>query len=188
MRAIGAYATVADPLGDVASRVALVVASNQPFYPLYLHGIAGSAAWPAWLTLATTPFFALVPAAARRHGLTGRVLMVLTGIVNTVFCVKLFGARSGVELFLLPCTLLAALLFRPHERRLSLLLLGLPFLAYLVLDPRLGAPVMQVPDEVYPTLVAINATSVGALTALIGLLVAGRLAPQPAIDAADAQR
>ena len=175
LAALQAYATAADPQSDIAAKVALVIVSNQPFYPLYLHAIAGSAAWPAWLTLITTPFFAAVPALARRRPCAGRILMVVTGSANTVLCVKLFGIRSGVELFLLPCALLAALLFRPGERWRSLPLLVLPFLSYLLLDRHLGPPVMKVSQAHYDALVAINATSVGALTTLIGLLAAARL-------------
>ena len=104
--------TIRDPLAKVAATVALVVASNQPFYPLYLHAIVGKQAWPAWLTLLTTPLFLAVPAVARRHPLAGRAMLPIVGIVNTVFCVKLIGLATAVELFLLPCILLAAILFR----------------------------------------------------------------------------
>ncbi|MGJ4926374.1 hypothetical protein ACQR1I_00085 [Bradyrhizobium sp. HKCCYLS2038] len=176
LAAVQAYAAVDDPQSDIAAKVALVIVANQPFYPLYLHAIAGSAAWPAWLTLLTAPLFAAVPALARRNPLAGRAVMLLAGTAHTVFCVKLFGARSGVELFLIPCALLGALLFRPDERLRSLPLLALPFVSYLLIDSRLGAPVMRVAESDYASLVSINAMSVGALTALIGLLASARMA------------
>ncbi|UFZ02312.1 hypothetical protein LQG66_23815 [Bradyrhizobium ontarionense] len=175
LAAVQDYASVDDPQSDIAAKVAIVIVFNQPFYPLYLHAIAGTAAWPAWLTLLTTPFFAAVPALARRSSFAGRALMVLTGTANTVFSVKLFGTPSGVELFLIPCALLAALLFRPDERMRSLPLLALPFMSYLLIDSRLGTPVMRVTDSDHASLVAINATSVGALAALIGILAAARM-------------
>jgi hypothetical protein len=175
MAAAQSYATAEDPQSDIAAKVAMIIVFNQPFYPLYLHAIAGSAAWPAWLTLLTTPFFAAVPALARRNPFAGRALMVLTGTANTVFSVKLFGAQSGVELFLIPCALLAALLFRPDERIRSLPLLALPVMSYLLIDSRLGTPVMRVAGTDYASLIAINATSVGALTLLIGMLAAARM-------------
>ncbi|MGY3449381.1 hypothetical protein [Bradyrhizobium sp. USDA 4353] len=178
LAAVQAYASADDPQSDIAAKVALVIVSNQPFYPLYLHAIAGTAAWPAWLTLLTTPLFASVPVLARRNPFAGRALMVLAGTLNTVFCVKLFGAHSGVELFLIPCALLGALLFRPDERLRSLPLLALPFASYLLIDSRLGAPVMQVADANYPSLISINAMSVAALTALIGLLAAARMSTE----------
>ncbi|MGJ4888339.1 hypothetical protein ACQR1Y_09105 [Bradyrhizobium sp. HKCCYLRH3099] len=178
LAAVQAYATTDDPLSDIAAKVALVIVSNQPFYPLYLHAIAGTAAWPAWLTLLTLPLFAGVPVLARRDPFAGRALMVLTGTGNTVFSVKLFGIHSGVELFLIPCALLGALLFRPEERLQSLPLLGLPFVCYLVVDAHLGEPLMRVAETNYASLVSINAMSVGALTVLIGLLAAARMAPE----------
>ena len=94
------------------------------------------------------------------------------------FCVKLFGAQSGVELFLIPCALLGAMLFRPDERIRSLPLLALPFVCYLLIDSRLGEPVMRVAEASYVSLVSINAMSVAALTALIGLLAAARMATE----------
>jgi len=175
LAAVQTYASAKDPQSDIAAKVALVIVSNQPFYPLYLHAIAGTAAWPAWLTLLTTPFFAAVPLLARQQPFAGRALMVLAGIANTVFSVKLLGAQSGVELFLIPCALLAALLFRPDERIRSLPLIALPFVAYLLIDPRLGDPLMRVAETDYVSLIAINAVSVGALSALIGLLAAARM-------------
>ncbi len=173
--AVQAYAAADDPRSDIAAKVAVVIVSNQPFYPVYLHAIAGAAAWPAWLTLFSTPLFAVVPWLARRRPFAGRALMVIAGTFNTVLCVKLFGVQSGVELFLLPCALLAALLFRQDERIRSLPLLGLPFASYLLLDSHLGRPVMRVGDSDFGSLLAINAMSVGTLTTLIGLLATGRL-------------
>ncbi len=108
-------------MAKAAGTVAVIVASNQPFYPVYLHAIAGSAAWPAWLTLLSTPFFVAVPAVARRHSLAGRVLLPIAGVANTVLCVKLFGVASAVELFLFPRILLGAILFRPTERTIMAL-------------------------------------------------------------------
>ena len=178
LAAVQAYASADDPQSDIAAKVALVIVSNQPFYPLYLHAIAGAAARPAWVTLLTTPFFAAVPVLARRNPFAGRALMVLAGTANTVFCVKLFGAQSGVELFLIPCALLGAMLFRPDERIRSLPLLALPFVCYLLIDSRLGEPVMRVAEASYVSLVSINAMSVAALTALIGLLAAARMATE----------
>ena len=100
------YAANPDPLANAAGTIAIVVTVNQPFYPLYLHAIAGIAAWPAWLTLVSTPLFMAVPAVARSHPLAGRALLPIAGVANTVLCVKLFGIASAVELFLLPCVLL----------------------------------------------------------------------------------
>jgi hypothetical protein len=167
------YISNADPMAKAAGTVALVVASNQPFYPLYLHAIAGIAAWPAWFTLLSTPFFLAVPAVARRHSLAGRALLPIAGVVNTVMCVKLFGLASAVELFLFPCILLAAILFRPRERFVAAFVLLMPVLAYMGLDGHLGASVHVFSADEYRSIIAVHVASVASLTAFIGLLFAG---------------
>lgn len=171
---IGNYADHPEPRASLAGKIALVVASNQPFYPLYMHAIVGTAAWPAWLTLLTTPVFLAVPGLAKRHSLAGRALLPLIGVVNTVFCVKLFGVATGVELFLIPCALLGTILFRPEERLKTAVVALLPFIAYLFVDAELGQPVMVTPDTA--RLVALNGMSVAALIALIGLFCSTILA------------
>ena len=133
------YVSNPDPMVKAAGTIAIVVPGNQPFYPLYLHAIAGVAAWPAWLTLVSTPFFVAVPAVARRHSLTGRALLPIAGVANTLLCVKLFGVASAVELFLFPCILLAAILFRLAERIVAAFVLLRPFIAYICPDRDLGA-------------------------------------------------
>jgi hypothetical protein len=175
---IGSYADHPEPRSALAGKVALVVASNQPFYPLYLHWIVGTAAWPAWFSLLSTPFFLAVPALAKRHSFAGRALLVLAGVGNTVFCVKLFGTLSGVELFLLPCALLGTVLFRPDERLKSAIVAALPFIVYLLVDADLGQPVMVTSD--YARLIALNGMSVAALIALIGLLCSTMLSAREA--------
>ena len=175
MSRINAYTDNPDPLAKIAGTIALVIASNQPFYPLYLHWIVGPAAWPAWLTLLTMPLFLAVPPLGRRNALAGRVLMVVAGVINTVLCVKLVGLRTGVELFLIPCVLLGGILFRPKERTLTLPVLALPFVVYLFLDSRLGAPLQVYSDADYDSIVALHAVSVASLTALMGIMFAAVL-------------
>lgn len=169
------YADNPDPLAQVAGTVALVVASNQPFYPLYLHAIVGKQALPAWLTLLTTPLFMAVPAVARRNSLAGRAMLPIVGTANTVFCVKLIGVATAVELFLLPCILLAAILFRTRERLTMVPVLLVPFAAYFLLDGRLGAPLQIFEAGSYASIVALHAVSVASLTALIGFMFASIL-------------
>ncbi|RAI33674.1 hypothetical protein [Rhodoplanes serenus] len=178
-----AYAVVDDPLAAAAATVALVVVGNQPFYPLYLHAIAGWAAWPAWLTLLSTPAFLAVPAVARWNSLTGRLLLPVVGVANTLLAIKALGRGSGLDLFLIPCALLAAVLVRPRERLLALPVLALPFLAYGWLGGLLGAPLVRVSPEQEAAMLVVNAISVASLVTLIGLLVAGlldRRAAEPA--------
>ncbi len=176
MSRIGAYTDNPDPLAKIAGTVALVVASNQPFYPLYLYYIVGYDAWPAWFTMLTTPFFAAVPWLAKRHSLAGRALLPIVGVANTMLCVKLVGLKTGVELFLLPCVVLAAILFRPAERFKTLAVLALPFAVYLFLDDLLGSPLRTYSDADYASIIRLHAISVASLIALTGILVA-RIVP-----------
>lgn len=172
-----AYSTVDDPLAGIAATVALVVVGNQPFYPLFLHAIAGLAAWPVWLTLLSTPFFLAVPAVARRSSLAGRLLLPVVGVANTLIAIKAVGRDSGLELFLVPCALLAAALVRPQERLLSLPVLALPFVAYVWLVDRLGPSLVTFPADQQASMLVVNAVSVGSLVTLIGVLVSRLVAP-----------
>lgn len=167
------YADHPDPITLVGNKVALVVASNLPFYPLYLHWIVGTSAWPAWFALLTVPGFVAVPALARRHSLAGRALLPVVGVLNTVLCAKVLGVKTGVELFFLPCVLLSAILFRPGERIVALLTLAFAFASYLVFDAHLGAPLQIYSDANYGSMISLNALSVASLVALTGYLFAG---------------
>ena len=169
-----------DPRARAAGAIALVAAINQPFYPLYLHAIAGAAATSAWLTLLSTPFFAAVPAVARRHSLFGRAMLPLAGVANTILGVKLLGTASAVELFLLPCILLAAILFRPGERAVMAPVLLAPVAAYLAGDRILGSPLHAFSAEEYRSMIALHATSACALTAFIGLQFSSALSDRGA--------
>jgi len=173
---IKAYCDNPDPLAGVANVIALVVAGNQPFYPLYLHAIAGAAATPTWLTLLSTPAFAAVPYVARRHSLAGRALLPLAGIANTMLGAKLMGAGGAVYLFLLPCVLLAAVLFRASERAAAFVLLAVAALAYFGLHDALGAPVCAFTAEQAGAIARLNAASVAGLLAFIGFQLSGVVA------------
>lgn len=139
-RRVAAYAAHDDPMVATCNFVALVVASNQPFYPLYVYWAVSEHIWPTFFTFLSTPFFLAVPALARRLPTAGRALLALTGIANTVLSAKVFGQASGVEIFLIPCALIAATFFRPSERLTALILVGLAIMAYLGLDGAYGAP------------------------------------------------
>ena len=167
---LSAYKDNPDPLAVLSNTVALVIAGNQPFYPLYLHAIVGTAAWPAWLTLLTMPLFAAVPAVARRNPLAGRMMLPIIGTANGVLAVKLIGVETGVELFLLPCVLLATLLFRPTEKLAMAIVVVVPFVAYFVLDPAVGRPLEIFSDAEYRSIIGMHAFSVASLFALIGFV------------------
>ena len=160
-----------DPLAGIASTVALAVAAGQPTYPLYLLAIAGAAAAPAWATLASTPFFLMVPFVARRSSLAGRALLPLAGAANTFIGIWALGPGAGVALFFLPCLWLAVQLFRPGEWRASLVCVVIVAVAYWLADG--GAPHFS--RGIAESMTRLNALSVAGLFVIAGRLFARRL-------------
>jgi hypothetical protein len=104
-----------DPRLATAGSIALVIAGNQPFYPLYVFALAGMKFWPSLLTWITAPFFLAVPAVCRRAPRGGRWLLIAASLGNTVLTSLALGPASGVELFYLPCLILPMLLFAGWE-------------------------------------------------------------------------
>ncbi len=174
--AIRGYIRHPDPRVAAANAVAVLVASNQPFYPLYLFWLVGSDITPAWFTFLSTPFFLAVPAVSRWNGTAGRALLPLAGIGNTVLSAWLFGTASAVEIFLIPCGLLALLLFRPQERLAGFLLTALAFGAYLLLHDAYGPPMATYGANEYAALARLNVMSASALTAFVAVLFSNLLA------------
>ena len=173
--AIGAYAAHPDPRAAIANTVALVIVSNQPFYPLYLYWAVSPVIAPSYVTFLSTPFFAAVPAAMRCSSLFGRSLLLIAGIGNTLLCRSAFGPASGVEVFLFPCLMLALMLFRRPERAFALGFAALAFIAYLLPGTLLGAPAhLYAPGE-YAALQRLNFLSAASLTTLIGWLFTAHL-------------
>jgi hypothetical protein len=101
---------------DAATRMAALLAFNQPFYPLYVWWLAGDAGWRAAIVCVAVPFFLMVPVAARRSSLAARLLLPVTGILNTLLATYAVGGDIGLEYFLVPCAALAAILLRRGER------------------------------------------------------------------------
>lgn len=173
--AIGAYAAHPDPRAAIANAVALVIVSNQPFYPLYIYWAVSPVISPSYVTFLSTPLFAAVPAAMRRSPLFGRALLLVAGIGNTLLCRVAFGPGSGVEVFLFSCLMLALLLFRRRERAFALGFAALAFIVYLQPSALLGAPLHLYDPGEYAALQRLNFLSAASLTVLIGWLFAGRL-------------
>ncbi|WP_206240193.1 hypothetical protein [Novosphingobium terrae] len=111
-----AYAAHPDALTAGCNRIALLVASSQPTYPLYVAWLAGGSWWVACVTFLSTPCFIAVPALARRHATAGRALLVVTGVGNAMLASMALGVGSGVELFLIPTLLITLLAFRKAPR------------------------------------------------------------------------
>ncbi len=175
-RVVRGYISHRDPLVRAGNVIATVVACNQPFYPLYLYFLVSEDIAVAFLTLLSTPFFLVVPAVARRRSLAGRALLPLTGMANTALGAKAFGEASGVELFFLPCIMLATMMFRHSERRIALVLAGLGLVLYIGLHGHYGAPLHLFSVEENARFLGVNAFSVGTLSAFVGLVFANALA------------
>lgn len=173
--ALGAYTAHHDPRAAIANTVALVIVSNQPFYPLYLYWAVSPHIAPSTLTFLSTPLFAAVPFAMRRSTRLGRSLLLIAGIGNTFVCRVAFGSASGVEAFLFPCLMLAMLLFRPTERVFALAFAALAFAAYLLPPAVFGAPLHLYEPAEYAALQRLNLLSAASLTVLIGWLVTARI-------------
>lgn len=168
------YVAHEDPLSAALNSVAMVLAGNTPFYPLYLWFVLGHRAAPSiLLTLLSFPLWAAVPAIARRNGLAGRLTLVVVGTLNTVWCSYVLGFDSGTALFLIPCIMLATLGFHHRERVIMLACAALPFVAYAVLRLIRIPPVSLYPAADYGHLIMLNAFSVACLTGFLGLAFTG---------------
>lgn len=139
-RRVSAYAADDDPLTAASNRLALILASNQPFYPLYVRWLTGETSGSLALTFLSTPFFLASPWVARLVPGVGRLWFPTVGAVNTLFCGFVFGEGSGVEWFLLPCIVIACLSSRVRE--IGALFIYALFLAFAVafVDGRFGSP------------------------------------------------
>ena len=168
------YAAANDPRIAAANLVALVLAWNTPFYPLYLLGATGPAMQNGvWFTLFAFPVFLLVPAVTRWNGIWGRVLLVVTGTVNSLFCTWLLGEASGTALFLLPCITLAALVFRRVELGALFTLIALPIVAGVAMNGRYPISPFACIGADCASIVWLNAVSVAILLAFLGVLATG---------------
>jgi hypothetical protein len=163
---VSVYTAHPDPRTAACNMIALVVAWNQPFYPFYIAWLVGGDAWSACWTFLSTPFFVAVPWVSRRSAIAGRALLPLTGIVNGIVSAKAFGTASGVELFLLPCVLIAVLAFRPREWRICAAVVALAA-ASLCLHSHYGTPFGRFSAADYGRLFHLNAWSVATLTLFV---------------------
>lgn len=172
------YAAAEDRRVATANLVALVLAWNTPFYPLYLLGAAGATMGKGvWLTLCSFPVFLAVPAITRRHSSWGRVLLGVAATGNTLFCTWLLGEASGTWLFLLPCITLAALLFRRSESGALFLLMGLPMVTGIAMSGRYPLSSFACSGAACSAIVWLNAVSVAILLAFLGVLATGLADP-----------
>lgn len=162
-RRLAAYAAHDDPVTAACNRIALLVASSQPTYPLYIACLAGGEWWVACITFLSTPAFLAVPMVARRNARTGRALLVLAGLGNAMLATKALGTASGVEAFLIPTAILAFLVF---EGRLRLVLIGAN-MAVALLHNAYDSPWGTFSPQAHTALLHLNDWSAGLLSLII---------------------
>lgn len=170
-RSARAYIAHDDPLVRAANLVAIMVASNQPFYPLYVYLSVSHVVWPTFLTFLSTPFFCATPAVSRLSTTCGKALLPIAGLANAALSAKAFGAASGVLLFLGPCMMLAGMLFRRSERFATYGILGLAALVFLAARSGFATPLHVYSADEYDRFFTVNAVSVVALMAFLSLLL-----------------
>jgi hypothetical protein len=165
-RRLADYAAADDPLTRASNRLALVLASNQPFYPFYVWRLSGESSWLLALTFISTPFFLAAPWVARRYPAVGRLYFPAAGAINTFFCAFIFGVASGVELFLAPCLVIAALSCRAQQRRALGVFLVALLGAFMLLHGRYGPPLFPAGLGGSDALLSLNAYSAAILTVI----------------------
>lgn len=162
-RRLKAYAAHPDPATSACNRIALVVTSSQPTYPLYIAWLAGGTWWVACVTFLSTPAFLAVPALARRKASAGRALLVLAGLGNAMLATKVFGTASGVEAFLIPTAIIASIAFRGGAR----FWLIAANMGVALLHPIYGRPWGTFSPQAYGALLRLNGWSAGLLSLII---------------------
>lgn len=162
-----------DALTQATITVSWVIILNKPFYPIYVWWLLGTGVGTSALTLASVPFFLLIPLIASRFSFYARLALPLVGTVDTVFETWVFGRASATLLFLAPCLMLAVLSFHTNEkwtqRCLSCFIYGCFAAGWWLIGP----PFYPWGSEQLSTLLGVNAFAVASLMAFIGLRYAG---------------
>jgi hypothetical protein len=168
-----AYIASEDPHVSAANTVAMVLAWNQPYYPLYLWWIVGKDAWVGIPDAFSGILFFAIPAIARRSPLLGRASLIVLATANVAFCSAILGEAAGIQLLYLPCGMLAAILFSWRERVVMLVMTALPLAAWLLTRTRLDIPPVRFSPQANASLLTLNAVSAGLLMVFFGWLLAG---------------
>ena len=167
MAALSAYVDAPDPLVKANNVLALMVASNQPFYPFYVRFVAGDENYVSFLTLLSTPFFLTIPLLARWGSPIALAGIPILGLANGMLAMKALGTHAGIELFLIPCLLVALLLSHNHYWKI---VLGSAIAAALVFSAQFLLQTTSLHTfnaQEYISLYRLNAFSVAGLTLFI---------------------
>lgn len=153
--------------------VAWLIVANKPFFPLYVWWFVGVGTPAAYLTALSMPVFLAIALFGRRHPLAARIALPAIGAFDTVFATKLFGAESGMELFFVPCLLLAVVGFAPREARPARALVAVLFGLCVGLHGRYGAALGPWTAEEAARLADVTVFAVASLSAFVGWRFSG---------------
>jgi hypothetical protein len=173
---LAAYIHSNDPLAAASNLIAIIVAIDQPFFPLSIHWLVGNDHGASYVTFFSTPFFLAVPAIMRLSSLAGRAMLPLVGIVNTLASAQALGAASGVELFLCPCAMIAGMSLRQSERFIMLGIVGLALAGFVLLHDKAVAASTLFSAAEYANFVSLSVWSVAALIVFAALRYSSALA------------
>lgn len=158
---------------DAVVSVAWLIVANKPIFPLYVWWFVGTGTATSYLTALSAPAFLAIASLGRRHPLAARVALPLLGAIDTVFATKLFGPASGVELFFVPCLLLAIAGFGPGEGRWTKALVVVLACAFIAAHGHLGASWGPWSGEDAARLFEPVVFAVASLSAFIGWRISG---------------
>ena len=162
-----------DPLTQAMVTIAWVIVANKPFYPVYVWYLVGSGVAASLWTLAAAPLFLTIPVLAKRSTLAARIALPLIGTLDTWFETKLFGHRSGTELFFAACIMLAAMSFHADEKWWQRGMAAFVFAVFFASRAFMGAPLHVWSESNLATLFSLNAFAVASLTTFVALRYAG---------------
>ena len=172
-QALRRYVANDDPLAEAANKVSLLLASDIPFFALYLVFLVGKRGFPSVIsTVWFLPLWLALPPLSRRRPLVSRILVISLAVLDCVTCSLIIGWESGTALFLIPCITLGSIAFHRRELKWQLMMTALPFLAYFGLRFLHIPPPVHYGKHEYYLLTVFNAFTVACLTASIGFLFA----------------
>lgn len=176
-RRIAGYVFDTDALTATSNKIALILASNQPFFLIYVYWATGETNASLGLTFLSTPLFLATPWITKRFPGVGRLWFPAIGAINTFFCGFVFGEASGVEWFIMPCIVIAFLSCRATERVAFFIFCAIVACAFIALHGRYGIPIFQ-NQTAQASLRSLNIYSATILS-LLALWTLGRARYEP---------
>ncbi|MGD9671423.1 MAG: hypothetical protein AB7U75_20640 [Hyphomicrobiaceae bacterium] len=169
VRGLGSYVSSSEPLVRASNVLALLIASNQPIYPFYVRFVAGPDGGATFLTLITTPLFLAVPWFSRSSHRLGLASVPVIGLANAVIATLALGNAVGIDLFVIPCLAVAALVAERCNYKLVLAAALGALTAFLFVHFAGIEPMHRFADAAQSALYRLNAFAVAGLTIYIAI-------------------